>query len=96
MRLDQAIRERGMFDNYYIDHKMFDIITILHVFFYKYNAYKHIQSISEKNKHMLSILSSLENSCSLLFSCLKFHSEAYSKPCQRSKIKLSPEIVVGF
>ena len=36
--------------------------------FYKLNAYKHIHpGISGKNKHMLSILASLETS-SLLFS----------------------------
>ena len=52
--------------------------------------------ISEKNKHMQSILSSLENSCSLLFSSLKSHSDAYSEPCQTSKIKLLPKIVNGF
>ena len=27
--LDRTIRELGMFDNYYIDHKTFKIITIL-------------------------------------------------------------------
>ena len=63
----------------------------------QHNAYKHIQpGMSEKNKYMLSILSSLENSCSLLFSYLKPHSEAYSKPCQTSKMKLLPKIVNGF
>ena len=61
---------------------LFEIFWEWYVFFYKHNAYKHIQpGISEKNKHMLSILSSLENSCSLLFSCLKSHSEAYSELC---------------
>ena len=36
--------------------------------FYKHNAYKHIQpGISEKNKHMLCIVSSVENSCSFFF-----------------------------
>ena len=60
-------------------------------FFYKHNTYKRIQpEISEKN--MLSILSSLENSCSL---CLKSHSEAYLEPCPTSKIKLLPKIVIG-
>ena len=66
-------------------------------FFYKHNAYKHIQPrISEKNKHMLSILSSLENSCSLLFSCLKSHSEAYSESHQTSKMKFLLKIVNDF
>ena len=74
-----------------------EIAGQIHIFFYKHNAYKHIQPlISEKNKHMLSILSSLENGCSFLFSCLKSHSEAYSEPCQTSKIKLLPKIVNGF
>ena len=45
---------------------------------------------------MLSILSSLASSCSLLFSCLKSHSEAYSELCQTSKTKLLPKIVNGF
>ena len=41
------------------------------MFFYMLNAYKHVQpGISGRNKHMLSILASLETS-SLLFSCLK-------------------------
>ena len=41
------------------------------MFFYKLNAYKHVQpGISGRNKHMLSILASLETS-SLYFSCLK-------------------------
>ena len=66
-------------------------------FFYKHNAYKHIQpGISEKNKHMLSILSSLENNCSLLFSCLKSHLEAYSEPCQTFKMQFLLEIVNSF
>ena len=66
-------------------------------FFFKHNAYKHIQPrISEKSKHMLSIFSSLENNCSLLFSCLKSHLEAYSEPCQTSKMKVLPKIVNGF
>ena len=65
--------------------------------FYKHDAYNHIQpGISEKNKHMLSTLSGLENSYSHLFSCLKSHSEAYSEPCQTAKIKLLPKIVIGF
>ena len=68
-----------------------------YMFFYKHNAYKHIHpGISEKNKHILSMLSSLENSCSLLFSYLRSHSEAYSEPCQTSKMKLLPKIVNGF
>ena len=58
--------------------------------FYKHSAYQW------KNKHKLSILSSLENSCSLLFYCLKSHSEAYSEPCQTSKMKLLPKIINGF
>ena len=50
---------------------------------------KHIQpGISEKNKHMLSILASLENSCFLLFSCFKSQLEPYSEPYQTSKMKL--------
>ena len=58
----------------------------VHVSFNKHNAYKHIQpGINEKNEHMLSILSSLEDRCSLLFSCLKSHSEAYSETCQTSR-----------
>ena len=74
-----------------------DNFTQLHVFFYKHNAYKHIQpEIREKNKHMLSIFSSLENSCSRLLSCLKPHSKAYSEPCQTSKMKFLPKIVIGF
>ena len=49
-------------------------------FLYKDNAYKQIQpGISEKNQHMLSILSSLENNSSLLLSCLKSHLEAFTK-----------------
>ena len=45
---------------------------------------------------MLSIFSSLENSCSLLFFCLKSHSEAYSELCQTPKRKLLPKIINGF
>ena len=45
---------------------------------------------------MLSILSSQENNCSLLFSCLEFHLEAYSEPCQTSKMMLLPKILNGF
>ena len=72
-------------------------ISLFTCFFYKHNAYKHIlPGISEKNKHMLSILFSLENSCSFLFSWIKSHSEVYSEPCQTSKIKLLPKIVNGF
>ena len=38
------------------------------LFLNKHNAYKHIQpGINEKNKHMLSIVSSKENSCSFFF-----------------------------
>ena len=29
LRLDRILRELGMFDNYYIDHITFNIITIL-------------------------------------------------------------------
>ena len=29
LRLDQTIRELCMFDNYYIDHKTFNITTII-------------------------------------------------------------------
>ena len=67
-------------------------------FFYKHNTYKPIQpGISEKNKHMLSIVPSLESSFFFLFfSCLKSHSEAYSEPCQTSKMKLLPKIVNVF
>ena len=75
------------------------VITILKItcFFYKHNAFTHIQpGISEKNKHMLSILSSLENSCSLLFACIKSHSETYSEPCQTSKMKILPKMVNDF
>ena len=69
---------------------------VLHVFLYKHNAYKHIQpGISEQNKHMLNIVSNFENSYSFFF-CFKYHSEAYSEPCQTSKIKLLPKIVNVF
>ena len=65
-------------------------------FFYKHNAYKDIQpGINEKNKYMLSILASLENSCFLFF-CLKSHLGWYSEPCQTSKMKLFPKIVNGY
>ena len=67
------------------------------MFFYKHNAYDHIQpGINEKNKHMISILSSLENIGFLLFSCLKSYSEAYSEPCQTSKMKLLPNSQTPF
>ena len=56
--------------------KVVPLVSLIHVCLYNHNAYKHIQPvISEENKHMLSILSSLENTYSLLFSCLKSHSE---------------------
>ena len=78
-------------------HRSFLFVTKLHVFFDKHNAYRYIQpGISEKNKHVLSILSSLKNSCSLLFSCLKSHSEVYSEPCQTLKMKFLRKIVNGF
>ena len=41
-------------------------------------------------------LSSLENSCSHLFSCLKSHLEAYSEPCQTFKMQFLLEIVNSF
>ena len=66
-------------------------------FFCKHNDNKHIQpGISEKNKHMLRILFSLENSCFLHFSCLESYSEVFSEICQNSKMKFVPKIVIAL
>ena len=75
----------------------FDKLIRVTCFFYKHKSYKHIQpGISETNKHMLSIVSSLENSCSFFFCYFKSHSEAYSEPFKTSKMKLLPKIVSVF
>ena len=47
-------------------------VEVLHVFFIRITL-RSISSLEpvKKDKHMLNILARLENSCSLLFSCLK-------------------------
>ena len=53
-----------------ISYRIYKNWTIVICFFYKRNAYKHVQpGISGRKKHMLSIFASLKTS-SRLFSCL--------------------------
>ena len=51
-----------------LQHSTFFSLQMHTCFFYKHNAYKHIQpGISEKNKHMLGIVPSLKNNCSFFY-----------------------------